>query len=228
MLIIPAINCPDFNCVKEMLQKAAEFLPEDSWVQLDIADGKFAPHKTWNNPKDLIKLKTNLEVHLMVEKPEAVIDDWTKTGAKRIIIHLESINSAGSINRSKIFEDILDKCRNSNVELGLAINPETSVENLIPYISMNQSEIRINQRVKFVQILAVDPGASGQKFQLRVLDKIKFLKKNYPSVIIEIDGGMNLETAKLCKEAGANILVAGSYIWDNANPQRAFKELRAI
>jgi GxxExxY protein len=77
-----------------------------------------------------------------------------------------------------------------------------------------------------VQVLAVSPGKSGQKFDKRVLEKIRFLKKNYPDVIIEVDGGINLETAKLCKEAGAGILVAGNYIWGSKNPQGAYEELQ--
>lgn len=211
MQIIPAINCPDFECVKEKLKKAAEFLPSGDWVQLDIADGKFTAHQAWNDPEDLIKLKTknhklktNLEVHLMVEQPEEVIGDWVKAGAKRIIIHLEAIKDLEPITKNL-----------KTYELGLAIAPETTVEGLIPYL----------KEVKFVQILAVNPGKAGQKFDERVPKKIKFLKENRPDVIIEVDGGINPETAKLCKEAGADILVAGSYIWDSPNPRVAYERL---
>lgn len=98
MRVIPAINCPDFICLKEKLEKAAEF---SSWVQLDIADGKFTAHKTWNNPKELkqfvinnLQSAINIEVHLMVEKPEEVIEDWVKAGAKRLIIHFEAIEKS--------------------------------------------------------------------------------------------------------------------------------------
>ncbi len=217
MRVIPAINCPDFICLKEKLGKGAEF---SSWVQLDIADGKFTEHKTWNHPEEILNLKSsilnlNLEVHLMVEKPEEVIEDWIKAGAKRLIIHLEAIKNLELITNN------LKTC-----ELGLAINPETPVEKLESYLGPTTN----NQQLvtKFVQILAVAPGKSGQGFDTRVLEKIKFLKKNHPDVIIEVDGGINLETAKLCKEAGADILAAATYIWGNPEPENAYKELANI
>lgn len=225
MKIIPAINCPDFDCVKEKLEKAVKFfsdlpaddLSKEGWAQIDIADGKFTLRKTWNNPGDLITNYQlpiiNLEFHLMVENPESVIDDWIETfrqnsgRADRIIVHLEALRGAD-----------FEKYKSGNAEIGLAINPETPVEKLIPYLD----------KIKFVQILAVNPGLSGQNFQQQVLKKIKFLKDNYPDVIIEVDGGINLETAKLCKEAGADILISGSYIWDGENPKAAFDELAKI
>jgi len=213
MLIIPTINCGDFACVAEKFKKAVEFGAD--WVQIDIADGKFTAHHTWNQPKDLEKLKIenwklkiNLEVHLMVGNPLTVIDEWIKAGAKRIIIHCEAIK-ASEFKSLKV---------SSGAEIGLAINPETPVENLIPFL----------KDFKFVQILAVNPGLSGQKFQPQVLDKIKFLKKISPGVIIEVDGGINLETVKLCQEAGADILAVGSYIWESENPETAYKKLIAI
>ena len=203
--IIPAINCSDFDCVKKKLKKAAEFA---KWVQLDIADGIFTEHATWNNPaelKDLIKI--NLEVHLMVNNPEKVMNEWIKAGVKRIIIHFEAIRGL----RSKIYDS-------KDCEIGLAINPETPVEDIASYLN----------EFKFVQILAVPPGKSGQKLDERVLEKIKFLKQNYPDVIIEVDGGINLETAKLCKDAGADIIVVGSYIFDDSDPIAAYRRLMAV
>ncbi|PIY59277.1 hypothetical protein COY96_02690 [Candidatus Wolfebacteria bacterium CG_4_10_14_0_8_um_filter_37_11] len=229
MLIIPTINCGDFACVAEKLKKAGEFfsglpaeaLTKEGWVQIDIADGKFTSHSTWNQPKDLeklkienLKLKINPEVHLMVENPLAVIDDWIKAGAKRIIIHIETLE----LKSLKI-----EKLKNyaSDCEIGLAINPETPIEDLIPFLSAT-----IDSSKSFMQILAVNPGLSGQKFQPQVLDKIKFLKKNFPDVIIEVDGGINLETARLCQEAGADILAVGSYIWESEKPQKAYEDLQ--
>lgn len=211
MKIIPAINCDNFNCVREKLEKAAGFSPPaDGWIQIDIADGKFAPHKTWDNPEQLrellnVRLSQRLvEVHLMVENPLAVIDDWAKSGARRIIIHLESITN----NQLPI----------TNYELGLAINPETPAEKIIPYLD----------KIKFVLLLAVNPGASGQKFQPQILEKINFLKAKRPDAIIEIDGGINLETAELCKKAGADIVAAGSYIFESPNPRMAYERLAAL
>ncbi len=229
MQIIPAINCSDFECVKEKLKEAMNFfLPADGWVQIDIADGKFTSHKTWNNPKDLLDVKSqlsdvNLEIHLMVENPQEVIDDWIEAGAKRIFIHYEALVEVGrknpDTNASDILNFILEKGRTANIEIGLVISPLTSIEEIVPYFN----------EVKHIQILAVDPGLAGQKFQTSILDKIRFLKGNgFADNIVEVDGGINLETAKLCKEAGADILASASYIWNNENPKTAFEKLRAL
>ena len=233
MQIIPAINCENFECVKEKLQKAAEFSPSvGGWAQIDIADGRFTIYKTWNQPKDLEKLeignwklKINFEVHLMVENPLEVIDDWIKSGARRIIVHYEAICKEAARNDSNDETDIinflLEKCASQEVELGMAINPSTPVENIIRHLD----------RVRFIQLLAVNPGLAGQQFQATTLQKIKFLRElneNYSNVIIEVDGGINLEIAKMCKEAGADILVSASYIWNNKNPEIALKELQNL
>ena len=85
-LVIPVINCPDFRTAKERIEKAAEF---SDWFHLDVADGKFTTHISWGDPEELRNL--NFEVHLMVEAPEKVIEDWLKAGAKRVIVHLQAL-----------------------------------------------------------------------------------------------------------------------------------------
>lgn len=201
MLIIPAINCKSSECVKKKLKIASKFA---KWVQIDVADGKFANYKTWNEPEKL-NSKLKLEVHLMVKNPKIFLNKWVKAGAKRIIVHLEAINGLGP----RMYADAA-----KSVELGLAINPQTSVKRLMPYLKDN--------KFRFVQILSVSPGPAGQKFHKSSLAKIKFLKQKFPSVIIEVDGGINLETAKLCRKAGADILVSGAYIFENTDPQKAY------
>ena len=216
MEVIPAINCLDFDCVRQRLDQIKEL--DSNWAHLDVVDGKFASVKTWNNPKELIRLQVNLEIHLMIENPEAVIEDWFKAGAKRIIIHLEAVNQEQLQNCIKTANEF-------NGEIGLAINPNTPIEELLPFISENQPNISENQRIKFVQILGVNPGWAGQEFQPQVIEKIKLLRDQAPNVKIEADGGMNLETAKLVEKAGADIVVSASYIFNNSNPQKAYASL---
>ncbi len=227
MKIIPAINCGNFECVREKFQKAAEF---SDWVQLDIADGKFIKHKTWNNPRDLAdllaacrSLNFNIEIHLMTENPQETIDDWLAAGAKRIIVHFEALAKAAEKSSgndlSDILNFILEKSAAKNIEIGLAIAPKTSIEEIVPYLD----------KINFIQILAVEPGLAGQKFQALILEKIKFLKNNaFANTIVEVDGGINPETAEMCKNAGADILAAASYIWDKQSPKAAFEELAKI
>lgn len=214
MLIIPAINCKDWQCVKHKLEIVAKFLPKNRWVQIDVSDGKFTKIKTWDGPKQLQELKIKekelrkikVEAHLMVKNPEKEIRKWEKT-ADRIIIHAEAAAARFKIYDLK-FKD----------KIGLAINPETPAGAIFPYLN----------KIKFVQLLAVSPGNSGQKFNRRIINKIRFLKKHYPKIKIEIDGGINLQTAKLVKKAGADIIVSGSYIFNNKNLAKNYKKLTSL
>lgn len=231
MEVIPVVNCPDFKCVKKRLVWARDLGSE--WVHLDIADGVFARSESWRNPQELadylgqndnggffakifgIQTKTpalNLEIHLMVADPEKVLESWLKAGAKRVIVHIEAVAAA--------WLGILDKCKEYGAELMVAVNPETPPDNLILLLDRFP--------VRYVQCLAVPPGPAGQKFEEIVLAKIKLLKKNYPALKIEVDGGVNPETAKLAKEAGAEILATGTYIWTNLSHKAAFEKLKNI
>jgi len=239
MIIIPAINCFDFNCVKEKLQKVADFTSlKAGWVQIDVADGKFTNWKTWDNSEELKLLidtnkrligtnhKLNIEIHLMAENPLEIADDWIKAGAKRIILHIEALerlwtSDVQQLNIHNIWD--IGRPKRKDCEIGIAINPDTPIEKLGFFLKLttnNQQPI-----TNFVQLLAVSPGKSGQKFDERILEKIKFLKKNHPDVIIEVDGGINLETAKMCKKAGADILAVGSYMWGSENPEKVYNML---
>ncbi len=210
MLVIPAINEVEFSEVSKKIGIAGVF---SSWIHIDIVDGRFASNITWNNPSELFAASSqpsiNIEAHLMVENPEAVIKDWILAGAKRIVIQLEAIDSV----KARAVLEIADK-----VEIGLAVNPETPIEDALPYL----------ENFKFILILGVNPGLAGRPFNEKILEKIKFLKNYYPNVIIEADGGINLETAKLVKEAGADIVVSASYIWGSQNPEKAYQELTVI
>ncbi len=210
MEIIPVINCHDIEGVKERVAKAGDFA---EWIHLDISDARFTFNKSWGDysrwPEVGNKLK--LEVHLMVEEPEKEIDGWLNAGANRIIIHLEAISEETS-------SEIKKKTDAKGIELMIAINPETPVEKLRPYFGKTTE----------FQILAVYPGPAGQKFQTLVTDKIRFLRSEMPDATIEVDGGMNEETAKLSKAAGADIATSSSYIFGNPNPAKAYKKLVEI
>lgn len=209
MQIIPVINCPDFECVKKRLAQVSEIGCD--WVHFDVSDGKFTPDETWNDPRKL-SLKANLEVHLMAEKPEEIVNEWLRAGAKRIIIHLESFRGC-----EEKLNSIFEKCAEQSAEAMLAIKPETGVDELVPFLD----------ELLFVQVLAVPPGPSGQKFNDSAVEKIKFLRERAPEISIEVDGGINLETMELVKEAGADIAAAGSFIFENSNPGRAYRQLKA-
>ena len=179
-----------------------------------MEDGVFTSSVTWRHLEEFSFLTSELrmirfEVHLMVVNPERVMEGWLKNGAERAIVHLEAMSNPHLI---------LETAKKVGGEVMLAINPGTSAEMLIPYINSFSA----------FQILAVSPGPSGQEFNESVLEKIKFLREGAPNAIIEVDGGINPETAKLAKEAGASILISTSYIMDNPDPKGAYEELSRI
>lgn len=212
--VIPAINCHigDFECVAHKAQ-VIESLPADAgerWAHIDVADGAFTFNKTWNDPGAWANLARpiSLEVHLMVENPGFHVDAWLGIGAKRLILHAETIDPAS-------FAVVADKVRRAGGEVMLALNPETDVHAIEAY-GKNVSEF---------QLLAVHPGLAGQKFLPAVLEKVRFLRGARPDATIEVDGGINEETARDAFRAGANILVSASYLFTSRDPIAAYNTL---
>ena len=204
--VIPSINAENFQGVCGKIKLVEPYV---SWCHLDVTDGIFSKHPTWRNPEDLALLNTSLkvEVHLMVMQPERVIEKWTKNPVSRVIVHAE------------VAEDIdflIKHCREQGVGLGLSVAPEASWQLLRPWFD----------KVDLMQILTVDPGPSGQHPDWeKIWDKLIQMRKNCPRCIIEIDGGINSETAKRARELGANLLVAGSYIFSHSNIKEAIEGL---
>ncbi|MBI4992248.1 MAG: ribulose-phosphate 3-epimerase [Candidatus Harrisonbacteria bacterium] len=213
MQVIPAINETIFSEIEDKIKKAHAF--GAGWVHLDVSDGKFTKNTLWNNPKDLAGIYAtreqhpHIEVHLMVENPDEVLDDWLDAGVKRVIVHVEAVKDVDVMKM---------KCGMFGVQLVLASNPDTPVEQLLKYK---------DDTGEFL-ILAVNPGLAGQKFQENQLEKIKTLRQKFPDAKIEVDGGVNLENAPKIKEAGADILVAASAIWGSKDPKEAYNKLSEV
>ena len=204
--IIPAIIAKNFQEVQDKINKIEPYV---EWAQLDVMDGKFVDNFTWGNPADLKNLKTNLnlEVHLMINNPEEVIDDWIDSGVKRIIFHYETTAK---------HKELIEKIKKAGLEVGLAINPETSLEAIDNFI----------KQLDLVLIMTVNPGFGGQEFLNESVDKIKQLREKYKDVNIEVDGGINLETAPKVIKAGVNILAVGTAIFKSDNIKQTIKELK--
>ncbi len=216
MQVIPAINAPDFNTAKSLIEKAKEFLPSSGeWIHLDVGDGLFSSIETWGNPEEFQSLQLSniikTEVHLMIINPLNFAEHWLRAGVKRLIVHLETISSLD-------VDSLLNLCSKYGADLMLSINPVAPVEKLDPYLN----------KVFFFQILSVMPGKAGQVFEGSTLKKIAYLRERQPSVRIEVDGGINLETAKLAKEAGADIIVSASYIYNSNDPKEALTRLAHV
>lgn len=221
-MIIPAINCQEFDEVKERFHVAQEILfgvgseshetgERDGWIHIDIADGGFTKgYSTWRNAQEFATLKRHphlrVEVHIMVNEPEPVISEWLALGVHRIIFHLETTGNV---------EAIANMCKESGVEPMLALKPETPIAHAASYMGL----------VSGCQLLAVTPGPGNQAMQASIIEKIAALRKAYPDLLIEVDGGITPETAKQCYTAGANQLISGSYIFSDENPAAAFARL---
>lgn len=210
MEVIPVINCLDSECVEKRLKSAETFA---AWVHVDVSDARFTFGRSWGDASAWQKIGKGIsaEIHLMVEEPEKAVRSWLEAGAKRLIVHVETVNENS-------FEEIENAAKKYGAELMLAISPETPVEKLKPYFG----------KVSEFQVLAVCAGPAGQKFLLLALDKIRFLRKELPNAKIEVDGGINLETAGFTKEAGADIVTAATYIFNSDNPKARYDELRSV
>ena len=215
MEIIPGINCLDADSLSQWLARAGSFLPPGTLVHLDISDGKFTFTKTWNDPAAWQELAGqygfNLEVHLMVEHPEEILQAWFEAGAGRAVVHIETITP----DSLRVLIGFATRYR---AELMLSSNPETPLQALRPYL---------HDFSRF-QVLSVYPGLSGQKFLASSIEKISFLRAVRPNAKIEVDGGINPETARLCKDAGADFVVATSYIFWGERPKQAYEELLEV
>lgn len=220
MDIYPVVNCHEFACVKHRIEACKTFLPRDGMIHLDIADARFTFGKTWGTPAlwKRIHIPFPAEVHLMVENPEAVVKEWLDAGAKRVIVHIEALTRMHT-GMPKDFhpalEAILAECKAKKAELMLALSPGTPVEEITPFI----------KTTKLFQVLAVEPGPSGQKIIPSSIEKIRTLRKLIPqNAKIEVDGGITLETARAVKLAGADIVVSGSYLFKSPRPDVVYKK----
>ncbi|MCI6508383.1 MAG: ribulose-phosphate 3-epimerase [Bacilli bacterium] len=184
-----------------------------SYLHLDIMDGKFVPNSTYDaeEVKNIRKMTSMfLDTHLMIENPENYINSYINAGSDSITFHFEA-----TTNVKKIIKMIKDK----NLKCGISIKPKTNVDVLLPYLS----------EIDMVLVMSVEPGFGGQKFMDSALNKIKQLANlrmtNHYSYLIEVDGGINNETSKLCKNAGADIIVVGTYLMNSNNKKETIKEL---
>lgn len=210
MNIIPAINCFDRDCFLEKINLADKFLSDGGWLHLDISDTAFNGLSSYFNEGDIKPFadRLNFEAHLMAERDFLRNFDFATSSVKRFFLHF------GVVQKNL---EWLEGALKLGKEFGLVFLPNDEINiDLLP------------KNINLFQILAVIPGLSGQEFNVDALKKINSLKKGRPNVKISVDGGINPQTAKLCKEAGADELVSGSYIWSSENPAEAYNKLKEV
>lgn len=213
---ISTLDIPEENAVDYFYNLETA---KPDYFHVDVMDGEFVALENVKKQEDFaLKINTitmtPYEVHLMTTNPRYFLDYFIDNGADRIIFHAESCK-----NKDDCL-DIIKYLIENGVKVGVAINPDTSFEKLyevLPYIHM-------------VLVMTVVPGAGGQSFKSELLDKIRdlreYLNKNDLDIDIEVDGGINKETSKQSVEAGANVLVSGSYVLKSEDFKNAIQDLK--
>ena len=211
IIISPSILGGSFanmqNTIKLIDQSKAEY------IHFDVMDGDFVPNLTFG-PQFILNVrqyaKKTFDVHLMINRVGKFLDDYIKAGSDIITFHLEIEEN---------INELISKIKINNIKCGIAIKPATPWEDLKPYLN------DIDQII----IMTVEPGFGGQKFMDDQLLKInqlrKYISDNKLHVDLEVDGGVNYETGKKCVAAGANILVAGSFLFNQENLTQASNQL---
>lgn len=213
-LIAPSVLAADFA----NLQRDIEMVngSEADWFHVDIMDGVFVPNISFGFPVlEAIKkyAKKPLDVHLMITDPDRYIEAFAKGGASVITVHYEA---CVHLHRT------IDAIKNLGCKAGVALNPHTPVELLKDIV----------QDIDLALIMSVNPGFGGQKFIPRTYDKVRALRELSAgindSLMIEIDGGVNLGNAPLLLQAGADVLVAGNFVFSSEDPLSTVSQLKAL
>lgn len=209
-IVAPSILSADFLRLGEAIQMINE--SEAEWVHCDIMDGHFVPNISYGIP--IVKAVSPatdkvIDCHLMIEHPELYVEAFAKAGANMITVHQEAC-----VHLDRQVAQIHDL----GCKAGVALNPATPVETLIDILD----------GIDMVLLMSVNPGFGGQKFITRALDKVRRLRELAPDLLIEVDGGVNGETGRQLVEAGADVLVAGSYVFGAADPKEAIHTLYSL
>jgi len=202
-IISPSILGGSFSNMEKIILELDQSSAE--YIHFDVMDGDFVPNLTFGPQfiADLrLKTKKKFDVHLMTKRVSKFLDDYIKAGSNIITFHYEIDEN---------FNEIIKKIKDNKINAGIAIKPKTSWEKIKEYL----------HTVDQVIIMTVEPGFGGQSFMNDQIKKIEdishYIKENNLDVNIEIDGGINYETGKLCIDAGANILVAGTFLFEQEN-----------
>ena len=211
-IIAPSMLSSDFGRLIDEIELINK--SNADWFHLDVMDGVFVPNITFGSPVlDIFKnyAKKPLDIHLMIVNPENYIDKFSSYNPDIITIHMEAVNDISAV---------LKKIKNLNIKAGLAINPDTRIKHLEPYIN----------EIDMVCLMGVFPGFSGQKFINKTNSRLRDLKNLIESkkskVLIQIDGGVDLSNVKELSRLGADILVSGSCIFKSKNPSKIIDSLK--
>jgi len=211
IIISPSILGGSFSNMQETVKLIDQSKAE--YIHFDVMDGDFVPNLTFG-PQFISNVrqysKKIFDVHLMINRVGKFLDEYIRAGSDIITFHLEIEEN---------IKELISKIKTNNIKCGIAIKPATPWEDVKPYL----------KDIDQIIIMTVEPGFGGQKFmedQLLKIEQVKnFISNNQLHVDLEVDGGVNYETGKKCVDAGANILVAGSFLFKQENLTQASNQL---